>query len=402
MARGRLDWHGPFGDVEIELHPDSVGAAARDASARELRKLVYDFKYRDREARRVVLSIHAQLLGLDGDLARDSAYDFDTGSPRAEALGEEILRAARAATIVARRREVRSIVLPIDVPSEQVLGPDSSSDSAATSKTWVGLVLVDQTGTPVPNRPYRVIKPDGATVDGSLDSNGAAMLKDLDPGNCQIWCPYVEPRAAATYQVNPGDHISGIAQSFGFDDYNDVWTHPDNADLAAQRTDPHVLQPGDTLAIPEVKAAPAANKPTSAKHPFQIKQSPLKLRLTLLDLNAKAIPSAQVTVAGTSLTTDGNGLVEATVDKSAKDATLDSSGAEVALTPGGLNPSDDPTDAGYKARLYNLGFLWDDTVYDADDERVIALQDFQAQYSLQVSGQLDDATKAQLLEVYGC
>ncbi len=111
---------------------------------------------------------------------------------------------------------------------------------------------------------------------------------------------------------------------------------------------------------------------------------------------------AQVTVGGTSLTTDGNGLVEATVDKSAKDATLDSSGAEVDLTPGGLNPSDDPTDAGYKARLYNLGFLWDDTVDDADDEMVIALQDFQAQYSLQVSGQLDDATKAQLLQVYGC
>ena len=259
------------------------------------------------------------------------------------------------------------------------------------------LVLVDQTGTPVPNRPYRVIKPDGTTVDGTLDSNGAAMLKDLDPGNC-----YVEPRAAATYEVKPGDHISGIAQTFGFDDYNDVWTHPDNADLAAQRTDPHVLQPGDTLAIPEVKAAPAANKPTSAKHPFQIKQSPLKLRLTLLDLQAKAISGAQITVAGASLTTDGNGLVEATIDKTAKDATLDSSGTEVDLAPGGLNPSDDPTDAGYKARLYNLGFLWDDTVDDADDEMVIALQDFQAQYSLQVSGQLDDATKAQLLQVYGC
>jgi len=151
-----------------------------------------------------------------------------------------------------------------------------------------------------------------------------------------------------------------------------------------------------------VKAQPAANKPTSAKHPFQIQRSPLKLRLTLLDLSAKPMASAQVSVSGASLTTDGNGLVEATVDKSAKDATLDDAlGNEVDLALGGLNPSDDVSDAGYKARLYNMGFLWDATVDDTSDEMLIALQDFQAQYSLPVNGQLDDATKAQLLQTYG-
>jgi hypothetical protein len=49
-----------------------------------------------------------------------------------------------------------------------------------------------------------------------------------------------------------------------------------------------------------------------------------------------------------------------------------------------------------------MGFLWDATVEDTDDEMVIALQDFQAQYSLTISGQLDDATKQQLLKVHGC
>ena len=324
------------------------------------------------------------------------------GPPRADAIGEELLVAARSGIIVARRRDVRQVVIPLDTPSEAVLGPDSTQDVATDNKSWVGLTLVDQTGTPVPNRRYRIIKPDGTTVDGTLDSNGAAMLQGLDPGNCQIWCPYVEPHPPTTYAVQDGDHVSGVAQSFGFDDYAVVWNDPGNADLQSQRTDPHVVQPGDQLAIPEVKAQPAANKPTGAKHPFQIQQSPLKLRLTLLDLSAKPMPSAPVTVAGTSLTTDGNGLVEATVDKSAKDATLDSAGSEVDLSLGGLNPSDDTSDAGYKARLYNLGFLWDSSVDDTDDEMVIALQDFQAQYSLTVSGQLDDATKAQLQQTYGC
>jgi hypothetical protein len=402
MQRAGDVWtvRGASGDVEIELDPAATDGASGEASLRELQRLVYAFKYRDPEARRVVLAVHARLLGT-GRSAAGRVDDLDTGSPRAAAMGEELLFLARAGRLVARRKEARTVVIPLDTPSDAVLGPESSQDVGADTKSWVGLTLVDQTGTPVPNRPYRVIKPDGTTVDGLLDSNGAAMIQGLDPGNCQIWCPYVEPRPETTYTVKDGDHVSGIAQSFGFDDYTTLWNDPGNSDLQQQRTDPHVLQPGDSLTIPEVKAQPAANKPTSAKHPFQINLSPLKLRLTLLDLAAKPMPNAPVTVAGTSLTTDGNGLVEATVDKGAKDATLDSGGSEVDLSLGGLNPSDDTSDAGYKARLYNLGFLWDSSVDDADDEMVIALQDFQAQYSLTVSGQLDDATKAQLQQTYG-
>jgi nucleoid-associated protein YgaU len=392
----------PFGDIEIELHPASVDAVVRDASLLELRQLVNDFKVREPEARRAVLELYARMRGQAASVSRSEAYGLDTGSLRVDAIGEELLFAGRTGVVVARRREMRTVVVPLDTPSEAVLGPDSSQDLAADTKSWVGLTLVDQTGTPVPNRPYRVINPDGTTVDGLLDSNGAAMLKGLDPGNCQIWCPYVEPHPPTTYAVQQGDHLSGVAESFGFDDYSTVWNDPGNADLQSQRSDPHVLQPGDALTIPEVKAQPAANKPTGAKHPFTIQRSPLKLRLTLLDLSAKPMASAQVTVAGTALTTDGNGLVEATVDKSTTDATLDSGGDEIDLALGGLNPSDDTSDAGYKARLFNMGFLWDPTVDDTDVEMVIALQDFQAQYSLTVSGQLDDATKAQLLQSHGC
>jgi hypothetical protein len=404
MQRAGDVWtvRGPLGDVEIELDPASVDAASGEASLRELRRLVYDFKYRDPEARRVVLAVYTRLQGPHRSAAGRSD-DLDTGSSRAAAMGEELLFAARAGRLVARRREARTVVIPLDTPSEAVLGPDSSQDAGPSSKTWVGLTLVDQDGTHVPNRPYRIILPDGSTKDGTLDSHGAAMISGLDPGNCQIWCPYVEPHPETTYTVKDTDHLSGIAESFGLDDYTTVWNYPANADLQTQRSDPHVLQPGDELTIPEVKAQPAANKPTSAKHPFQIQRSPLKLRLTLLDLAVKPMTNVPVTVAGTSLTTDGNGLVETDVDKSAKDAILqEATGDPVDLLLGGLNPSDDTTVAGYKGRLFNMGFLWDPTVPDTADEMLIALQDFQAQYSLTISGQLDDATKAQLLQSHGC
>jgi hypothetical protein len=294
-------------------------------------------------------------------------------------------------------------IVRLEGQEEPVATPDSGGPSTSDEKSFVGILLVDQDGTPVPNRSYRIIVPDGSTQDGTLDSHGAAMIRGLDPGNCQIWCPYVEPHPETSYIVKDGDHISGIAQAAGFDDYSLVWNDPGNADLRSQRQDPHVLQPGDSVTIPEVKAQPAANKPTGARHKFQIQQSPLKLRLKLRDLAVKPMANVPVTLDGASETTDGDGLVEsATLDKSATQATIEFADGVLTFSVGALNPSDDATEAGYKARLFNMGFLWDDAVSDASEEMAIAVEDFQAQYGLQVTGQLDATTSAKILSTYGC
>ena len=72
------------------------------------------------------------------------------------------------------------------------------------------------------------------------------------------------------------------------------------------------------------------------------------------------------------------------------------------MSVGRLNTVDDTTEAGWKARLYNLGFLTDPTLDDTDGEVVFALQDFQAEHLLDVSGAFDDATKSKLKDVHGC
>jgi hypothetical protein len=392
---------GPLGQLEVELHPDSVDAAAREASLRELRQLVTSFKYRDPVARRLVLAMLARLQGVGNATLSSSTYASDPGPQQAEAIGEELLFAARAGRLVVRRKEDRVVTMPVDAPTEAVLGPDSSQESAPSSKTWIGLLLLDQDGTPVPNRPYRVIPPGGTAIDGTLDSNATAIIQGLDPGNCQVWCPYVEPHPPLSYTVQQGDHLSGVAEAEGFDDYTVVWNDPGNADLQQQRTDPHVLVPGDALTIPEVKATPTADKPTGAKHTFTITRTPLKVRLKVLDRAAKPLKNAGVTVNGAALTTDGTGLVETAIDKSATGATLQAPDTTFTLDVGSINPADDTSDAGYRARLFNLGFLWDPTATDTSDEMTIALQDFQAEYSLTISGELDDATKAQLSQTYG-
>jgi N-acetylmuramoyl-L-alanine amidase len=288
-----------------------------------------------------------------------------------------------------------------DEEVERALGPDSRPTPQDTT-VWIGIKLVDEAGAPVPARPYRVVTPDGETIDGQLDSNGAAMIRTLKtPGTCKVSCPYVAPHGSLTYTVKPGEHISGIAQAYGFDDYRDVWNHPENADLRQQRPDPHVLQPGDHVYIPEAKDQPAS-KPTGAQHTLSIKRSPLKVRIKFVDLANKPLAAAKFTLGGATISTDRTGLAEATIDKGAAAVPLDGANTHVALNAGNLNPSDDATAMGWRARLFNLGFLWDPMVDDTDDEMTIALQDFQAQYSLPVTGQLDDATKSQLLQSYGC
>ncbi len=180
-----------------------------------------------------------------------------------------------------------------------------------------------------------------------------------------------------------------------------MWSDGKNADLASKRSVAHVLDDGDEVHIPELKPN-AENKPTGAKHQFTIQQSPLKLRVKLLGADMQPVTDAACTLDGTSVTSDGDGIVEVPVDKLKAGSTLSVDGSDLALSIGRLDPLDDTTEAGWMARLFNLGFLIDPTVPDDGEELTFALEDFQAEYSLDVSGTLDDATKSKLKDVYGC
>jgi len=109
-----------------------------------------------------------------------------------------------------------------------------------------------------------------------------------------------------------------------------------------------------------------------------------------------------VLLDGRPVTTDGSGVAELPIDKLATGSKLTIDGADYPLQIGGLNPLDDETDAGWKARLFNLGFLAYDDDEDDDTEMTFAISDFQAENGITVSGTLDDGTKSKLKEVYGC
>jgi peptidoglycan hydrolase-like protein with peptidoglycan-binding domain len=212
MVSGRVDWRvrRPFGDIEIELHPGAVDGEAREATRRELRHLVYDFKYRDPEARRVVAELHTRLQGLPATAARGDAYDFDFGSPRADAIGEALYAAARSGTIVVRRRETRSVVVPLDLPGEQVLGPDTSAKHVYT------VCVLDDTGAPVAGAKLTLdIAGDkqDKTTDGSgkvtaektISDAGRATLTNAVDLVDKLWPQWSNPVSDKPY---PGDQVT--------------------------------------------------------------------------------------------------------------------------------------------------------------------------------------------------
>jgi hypothetical protein len=182
----RVDFRvrGTFGDFDVLLRPGSSDAATRETSTSELRRLIYDFKYRHPAARRALLEIHARLQGVRaGDAFHDGGSDFDVGSPRAEAIAAELLLQAAAGNLVVRRRVATSIVVPIAVDEEPVLGPQTEPTG------WIAIVLLDDSGKAVPDVAYRIECDDGRVRTGTTNSSGKAREEGLHDGSCKVTFP---------------------------------------------------------------------------------------------------------------------------------------------------------------------------------------------------------------------
>lgn len=55
--------------------------------------------------------------------------------------------------------------------------------------SWIDIVLVDAEGRPVPGARYQVEAPDGTRHEGTLDADGCATVRDMDPGTATVRFP---------------------------------------------------------------------------------------------------------------------------------------------------------------------------------------------------------------------
>ena len=213
------------------------------------------------------------------------------------------------------------------------------------------------------------------------------------------------------HTVAQGEHVPGIAWSYGFSDYLTIWNHPNNAELKNKRVNPNVLFPGDSLFIPDRKQNEYA-RPTEKKHPFILKRPPLKLRLTLQDQYENPIANAACVLSVDSeshqVTTDADGKVELEIPRSAKKSLLviqddqqtPYGGTSIPIKIGHLDPVDEIS--GQQGRLSGLGYFWGRIDGKPGPDFQSAVEEFQCENGLTVDGICGPMTQAKLKEVYGC
>ncbi|MCB9594706.1 MAG: peptidoglycan-binding protein [Sandaracinaceae bacterium] len=205
----------------------------------------------------------------------------------------------------------------------------------------------------------------------------------------------------AEHRVSQGECLSSIAERYGFF-WQTLWDHPDNEALRELRGDPNVLFPGDTVFVPDKRVA-AFTRPTDARHTFKRKGVPALLRVQfLVEDEARANEPFVATIDGVEHhgTTDAEGVLHLPIRPEARRATVvfTNDGEEFELVLGVVDPVDTVT--GAKSRLVNLGFELDAIDDQLDEQTIAALRLFQIRFGLDVTGELDDATRAKLLELH--
>lgn len=204
---------------------------------------------------------------------------------------------------------------------------------------------------------------------------------------------------AKVVRVQKGDCIHSIAFANGF--FPDtIWNLPENAELAQLRKDPFVLQPGDEVAIPDLRPR-AETVATGQRHRFVRRGIPLCVRIQLLlgdCVLADAPVDVEIDGVHHELVSDADGWLEIPITPTARRCVLtleDGDSFELAL--GHLDPIDSV--AGVQGRLQIIGFH--DGAIDGEmgAHTVAALQRFQLAHGLEPTGEADEATRTKLQEL---
>jgi hypothetical protein len=205
------------------------------------------------------------------------------------------------------------------------------------------------------------------------------------------------------HHVKQGDCFSSIAPSYGFS-WKTLWTLPQNSALREKRKNPNVLLPGDKIVVPK-KDLRYEGRPVEKRHPFVMKDGPVKLKICLLAAGKPISAEHYVLkIGGEQLegVTNEAGILEQPIPPGAKEATLvlGKEKVELRLKIGHLDPHTEIS--GVQGRLNNLGFHCGAVDGIIGPHTRSALITFQETFQLEQSGEADAATCEKLRSQHGC
>ena len=208
------------------------------------------------------------------------------------------------------------------------------------------------------------------------------------------------------HTVQQGECLVSIAKMYGFEDPDEIYQYGKNADLRKIRPNPNLLYPGDMLVIPahELKSFAV---PTGKRHTLTVNVPKRKVRVRVLDAKREPMKTLPFKLDTGARVYEGqsDGVVEQMAPAEVASATLSIGDVTLPLLLGHLNPIDDTKDDGIsalQARLKNLGYHPGRIDGCLGPRTRAALQRFQRDHDLDVTGEADDATKKALLDDHGC
>lgn len=205
--------------------------------------------------------------------------------------------------------------------------------------------------------------------------------------------------------VAEGDHLTRIAEQHGFGDIHAIWDHPLNAELKGLRGNPNVLFPGDLLTIPD-RSPRVENRATGQVHRFIRHHPTLLLRIALAGPDGLPLAALKVTLQiegeTISLVTNSDGVIERSIPPTAQNGklTIEESRIEAPIAIGFLHPVEEMS--GWRARLNNLGYGAGGADDPDDPIPRSAVEEFQCDQGLAVTGEMDATTRSKLRQVHGC
>ena|SRR5438105_7881683 len=218
----------------------------------------------------------------------------------------------------------------------------------------------------------------------------------------QIQAPDDSGVGDGNYIVHPGDCLSKIAASFGFD-WQTLWNLPENSKLKQQRKDPNVLFPGDRVFVPELRQK-HHDAATDKRHTYCLKGTPAKLRLRFLDDGDPRESERYVLIIDGDVRQgilDSNGQLEEHIPPTADSVRIIIGEDDpITLKLGTVDPVNKVS--GVQGRLSNLGFAPGPIDNRMGPKTRNAIRRFQNKYNLDVTGEPDDTTIAKLVRLHGC
>jgi hypothetical protein len=246
----------------------------------------------------------------------------------------------------------------------------------------------------------------------SIEKN-EPLSKELAKSTKQaVWSESKKQDTTAKQHVAKYDEcFTSIAAQYGFDPES-LWNDPSNMELKEKRKNMNILAEGDVVHIPE-KTVKWENVKSGNCYTIKIADLMSSIQLQLLNTNGDKRPNVNYilsiktksnqTIPDKKGTTDSDGFMNEPVPPDADIATVvvieNGNEDRYELKLGGLDPID--TLRGKQQRLSNIGFYCEYEEELGESTRD-AINLFQAQYELKVTGEFDEETVKKLEEICKC